>query len=353
MSEQTLKDVIDTYQGKNPALRDSQEFQAVRDQMAEDFLAFSYVDPGQLAENDPELSDSAEDFGLLSGDAPFAGVVTASDDVFSFEHAFPEAGGELATVLAPRVPSFASRVPEHTSLFVSTAGLASLAPGDNEPASPDPTGEDGGDGEIEFEAGEGDIDFEEEDFVLGFADLGWLFAGAPFRLGEMRELSELFTGEMAVASWDASGDSEAGSVLLAEVDDPERARTLAIDLASGEADVDSRSVMDIGGNEVTVVGDGAVAVVEGVLIAGSMEGVRLVIEGPEQPLSESPAFLRASQRLGTPLGSFVFLNVAGIFSAGLVDPDDPAALALESIIFNGVNDAGLTRFAAIVLATEE
>jgi hypothetical protein len=91
-----------------------------------------------------------------------------------------------------------------------------------------------------------------------------------------------------------------------------------------------------------------------VLIAGPVEGVRAVLEGPGRTLAENPAFARARERLGAPLGSFVFVNVAafaGDLFSGAQD-EGPMPEALESVIFNAVIADGLARFSAILLASE-
>ena len=239
-NEQTVRDVVDTYRGEHTSLKDSEAFQSVRDQVVQDFLAFTFVDPSQVAAGDEEFSARLAEAGLFSLEgAAFGGALTADSDVFSLEQAFPSPEPEFAALLQPRSPKFASRVPENTSLFVSTHGLGPLVT-KARAASDEQT-----------DAG--------AEAAAGLADVGWLFAGAPFELGEMEDLAELITGEMAVASWPPSDTSAGGSVLLGEVDDPEAARALATNLAAGDLDYDTRTTETIGGFEVTVVGEGAVA----------------------------------------------------------------------------------------------
>lgn len=336
LNERTLKDVVDIYRGDAPALAQEERFQRVRDGLVRDFLAFVYVDLASMRGADAEFRELLLEGGIIdSGEEAFGGVVTASNDLLGFEHAFRAGEGALTDVLAAREPGFATRVPDRTALFVSTTNLAAVIE------------------KARTEGGESEDIGGAAGFLLDGIDSAWLFAGAPFALSGMGELTDLFTGEVAVASWPEAADGPAGSVLMAEVADPSRAWEVAGRLA-GVEDAERRATETIAGTPVTMVRNGVVTVLDGVLIAGSPDGVRAVLEGPGRTLAENPAFARARERLGAPLGSFVFVNVAA-FAGGLFSgAQDEGAMpeALESVIFNAVIADGLARFSAILLASE-
>ncbi len=331
MDERSLRDVIDVTQGRKGSLADNEVFRDVRDSITRNFIAFTYYDPARLLDGSTEFKDALKDAGFdVDGATPYAGAITAEKNAFAFQQAIP-GSADAPPALQPRESKLVRLVPAKTVLFASTSGVASMW--------------------TNVPAGNSLSDFLPP-FGLPFGeDIAEPFEGddAPtIDRADVDALMALFTGETAVAVWDA-GDLEPQGALLAEVSDGSRAKDLAIKLLGSGA---SAPVSEHLVNGVTIYGvsGSAVAVVDGVLVAGTATGVDEIVSGPRERLNSALAYTDAVARLPTPLGSFLFLNFAPLFDDESLDL--PIADALQSLIINVVQSEGFGRASGALTVKE-
>ena len=330
MDERSLRDVIDVTQGRKGSLADSVTFRDVRDSITRNFIAFSYYDPSRMLDGSPEFKDALKDAGFdIEGATPYAGAITAEKNAFAFQQAIP-GNGEPPAALLPRESKLATRVPADTVLFVSTSGIAGMwdkAPDGN----------------------------SLEDFLpplgLPFGDIADPLDDADvpeIDRADVDALMALLTGEAAVALWDASGLEPEGA-MLAEVTDETLALELMLSLLTRDAS-EPPVEREVNGTVVFEISGMAIAVFEGILLAGTSDGVETILEGPRERLASSVAYTDAVARLPTPLGSFLFLNFGPVFEDETMDL--PVKDALQSLIMNIVQSEGFGRASGVLTVKE-
>ena len=288
--EATVRDVIEARFGETRPLADSGDFRRLRNALEGDALAFVYLRPLAL------LADAMEQPGEGDGDAPDAAtgllsalgldgllaepiglVVRADGGAFRVEAALLGDPKPIASILRPRESRFAAMVPAETAVFVSAYDLAGL---------------------VEDLFGGGGIQQRLRGAVLDSA------AEQGSELGELARLEDvlaLLTGETALAIWFADGGATGEFVLLAEVDDEERARE-ALAALLGEA---------------LATGDAALSVADGVAAFGTSAAAIEAVRGGGPALADTKRYAGAVARLDAPLATFAYVDVPGLFASGM------------------------------------
>jgi hypothetical protein len=137
--------------------------------------------------------------------------------------------------------------------------------------------------------------------------------------GQAAEVARLLTGEVAMAVW--LPDGEPTGVVMAEIDD----ETAVRDALERFHDADSYmsvSTEDYKGVELTIVRDAyeepaAFGIRDGVLYAGTLDGVKTVLDGVDSSLADSPRFTRSRDELGVSLASFGYVDWYALFASGV------------------------------------
>jgi hypothetical protein len=199
-----------------------------------------------------------------------------------------------------------------------------------------------------------------EDGEFGSLDELLRELGRPLGLRSAEELITLLKGEAAVALWPADESfDEPDGVLLAEVSDEKVARDVMERLFAAASRGRPRTEK---AGDVTITTmttregeEAAFAVLDGYLVAGTPGGVRTYLDGGSKDLTATRAYADTRKTLGTPLGSFVYLDLRRLFestSAGLFLPSSDALDVLEGAMLNFVTDRGLARASGVVAVKE-
>ena len=288
--EATVRDVVEARVDETRPLADSDDFRRLRNALEGDALAFVYLRPlalladamGQPGEGDADAPDAAT--GLLSAlgldgllAEPIGLVVRADGGAFRVEAALLGDPKPIASILRPRESRFAAMVPAETAVFVSAYDLAGL---------------------VEDLFGGGGIQQRLRGAVLDSAADEGSELGA---LARLEDVLALLTGETALAIWFADGGATGEFVLLAEVDDEERARE-ALGALLGEA---------------LATGDAALSVADGVAAFGTSAAAIEAARGGGPALAGTKRYAGAVARLDAPLATFAYVDVPGLFASGM------------------------------------
>jgi hypothetical protein len=157
----------------------------------------------------------------------------------------------------------------------------------------------------------------------------------------------LLNGETAVAFWQPAGGDEDG-LLMADVSDEAKAKAVLSNLVAKGNPTTSEA---INAQEIVIVhrdsgGNAAYAVNHGVMLVGSEAAVRLVLSGKGDHLAGTAAYADTVKGLGTPLGTYLFVNIQEALNSSLGESAtgvSTATSALEGAILNFVNENGLAR----------
>jgi hypothetical protein len=335
--EATLKAVIDTAQGREPALSSDAGFNRLRDDLTRDFIGFVYINPAKFVS-----SKLRDDHGLESvlkywgaGDLlkkPMGGVVTAAKQGYRFQFAGDATGGSTAPGTQPRTPKLLRYLPADTVALYSTAGLAQ---GFTE----------------EYRKQLEDALLRDQDVVDRDIDDLLEDAGRQIGIRSLQDLIDQFTGEVVVGGWGL--DDEPQGALVAEVKNEAAMRKLVADIIAKDRIRTRKETVE--GVEVTLAGnDGAYAFIDGLFVAGTPEGVRTVVKKPSRSVADTSAYQHTVEGLGTPLGSFVYVALRPLVDSfgDFFLPDSREFRALEGVMFNGVVDGGLFRWSGILSVRE-
>lgn len=303
IDEATLFEIIDINNGDAPSLATTDGFQALRDELSRNFLGFVYLDSESMIANafdDPVFETAMREAGVEIAFEPMAAVIGASGDGFTFQGASISQAGVVSPLLEPRVPTFASMVPDDTAVFVSANGVGAMV-------------------RDAVDAARDDIDAAVQEG--GYESLDEMFreAGDAVGLESIDELFDLFAGESALAVWFPTDDTDAPEgLVLTAVDDPARARDIMDAITPPDA---VRTTEMVGNVEVTIVsGDGtdefAHAIDGSTLMIGTVDGVIRVLEHSGAVLADNPTYTGAVGDLPTALGSFGFLDLSHAASVG-------------------------------------
>lgn len=341
-SEDSLFEVMDVHDGRQPALDTSDDFRNLRDELTKNFLAFAYLNAEEFATGiltDDVVREALKQAGTDSlAFKPVALVIAARGDTFQFHTAAVGDAGSISPMLQPRESRFVKLVPADSSVFVSTFGLAQTW---NESVD---------------KAREQIDDALAEEGTYGSLDEALESLGSEAGLSSLQELIDLFSGETAVAAWFPGGDTDSAEVVgLAEVEDEAAAR-----------DVMERVFLSEAGDEVTrstvngielVVGvdeDGeaaAYAITDGYVVFGTVEGVRAIIDPQITLLSGLKGYRDTVDQLDTALGTYAYLDLAtlvGLDEGGVPPQLDEATRALGTLIINLVEERNVVRLTGAV-----
>jgi len=346
--EDSLEDVIDVHNGEKESLASRDDFQQLRDELTGNFLGFVYLSTenllGDFYLNDPEIREAIEASG--NGDLvfqPAAWVIGAKEDGFEFQAASVGESGTVASMLAPRESRLIGMVPAEASIFVSTTDIAQTYK-----AIVDAARE-----EIDAAiAAQGEYSSLDEALRDCGSELG---------LASCAEVVALFDGETAFAAWFPDGTEEgAEGLLLAEVDEAEAKPILEKIVASdGFSDVRKEQA---GGHDIVIFNDeessgeeGAYAFLDGVLLLGTVEAVRLVLANGEPPLSDLNRYKEAVEQMPSALGTYAYLDMSKILrlaEGGIPADLDEAEEALSGLIINAVDENDVVRLNGILTIEE-
>jgi len=90
---------------------------------------------------------------------------------------------------------------------------------------------------------------------------------------------------------------------------------------------------------------------DGVLYAGTLDGVKTVLDGVDSSLAESPRFKKSRDELGVSLASFGYVDLQALFASGEMDaiPElSRATETLQTVLITMVQERGVARLAGIV-----
>ena len=297
VDETTVRAIVDASLGETRSLADSDDFRRLRNALDGEALAFVYVHPGSLM--DEALDTPPEEAGpdILSliglGDlfsAPMGVVVRSGESAFRVEAVMLGDPGPIVRLLRPRESRFARLVPAETAIFVSTYDIAGVV---------DDFFGSSGFGQLLRDA------VDESDGEVG-------------EIARIEEVLSLLDGEVALAIWTSDDGELTETVLLAEVDDEDRARELLEEFV---------------GDSLTE-GETVLSVEDGIVIIGSRAATEAVrAQGPIGPtLAGSERYAATVAELDAPLATFAYIDIWRLIASGEDDFDDldlEAALSIS------------------------
>lgn len=336
-TQDEMERVIDVAQGREPSLKDNDEFDALHDELTKHFIGFVYIDAellvGGLLQSGLGVFLEDEDELWQWGSSKSAMVISAKDGGFVFQSAGKTTESPLSPMLKARDESrFSKLVPADTAMFFSLRDLA---------AGWDTVRETWGAQLDEIIAAEGEYQSLDDALDGGAEELG---------IESIEEVIHLLNGETALAAWFPTPDEDDGLfAVMAEVSDQQRMREIIADLD----DLEVTGTERIGGAEVSlgVDEDGeefAYTVTDGYLLVGNPEAVRRILDASGESLAESGRFRDAKSTLDTRLGAFAYFDFPALFRVfggdEFVSEDELDINALSALLFTMVEDGGFTRF---------
>lgn len=344
LDRESFLEVVDVERGRAPNLTERARFRDLRDAVPERFLAFVYVDPGELGGDALYLDNDrfrrfVEDSGLQESlFEPVAAAISAEGDAFRVDAVSLTVDDASSPLVQPRQSRFAGLAPADTAVFVSTGSIA---------AAWRQLREDFGDTIDEAIA---------EDGEFASLDDALRELGGEIGVDSAEEIILQFGGEFAVTLWFPDGDTESvEAVVFAEVVSELDARAIVERiLAAQDIDVDTRpdGVRVLEGS-----GDPPVAYViqEGYVVMGTLAGVEGVLNDDKASLADSQVYQDAVDELGLSLGTVVFVDLATILDlSGDALPPEARDLrdGLEGLLINIVQDGRVGRSAGVLTVAE-
>ena len=285
VDETTVRAIVDASLGETRSLAASDDFRRLRNALDGEALAFVYVHPGSLM--DEALDTPPEEAGpdILSllglGDlfsAPMGVVVRSGESAFRVEAVMLGDPGPIVRLLRPRESRFARLVPAETAIFVSTYDIAGVV----------------------------------DDF-FGSSGFGQLLrdavvdgGGEEGEIARIEDLLSLLDGEVAFAIWTSDDGESTEIVLLAEVDDEDRARELLEEFV---------------GDSLTE-GETVLSVEDGIAIIGSRAAIEFVRSPSGPTLAGSERYAATVAELDAPLATFAYIDIWRLIASGEDDFDD-------------------------------
>ncbi len=289
VDETTVRAIVDASLGETRSLAASDDFRRLRNALDGEALAFVYVHPGSLM--DEALDTPPEEAGpdVLSiiglGDlfsAPVGVVVRSGESAFRVEAVMLGDPGPIVRLLRPRESRFARLVPAETAIFVSTYDVAGVV----------------------------------DDF-FGSSGFGQLLrdavvdgGGEEGEIARIEDLLSLLDGEVAFAIWTSDDGESAEMVLLAEVDDEDRARELLEEFVG----------------DSLAEGEAILSVEDGVAIIGSRAATETVRAANGPTLAGSERYAATVAELDAPLATFAYIDIWRLIASG---EDDFEGLDLD------------------------
>ncbi|HZU75864.1 MAG TPA: DUF3352 domain-containing protein [Dehalococcoidia bacterium] len=335
--QQSLFNVMDLKAGKGSALDTVADFKALRDELATNFLVFTYVSTQDLVKG---LLGSDALAQTLTGNADFARPVAlelgAKSGSFELQSATVKGDGKVAPMMQPHTSRFAGLLPAETSAFFSTNGIAQtwdqITPMLHRQLD----------------------DAISQTGQYGSLDDALQAAGQQIGLSSLTELINLFSGETAVAVTFPSGSDQPSFLVMAEVSDEQHASDVLAQVAASSGAAGSttqagkttiRTFSDDSGNQL------GYAVTDGYVAFGSLPLLTETINQPDATLAQQPGYQNTVLAVPGGLGSYLYLDLAGLLQrfAGDSLPGDLSGLqAIQGLILNAVDLNGISRFSGVV-----
>ena len=285
VDETTVRAIVDASLGETRSLADSDDFRRLRNALDGEALAFVYVHPGSLMAEalDTPPEEAGPDILSLIGlgdlfSAPMGVVVRSGESAFRVEAVMLGDPGPIVRLLRPRESRFARLVPAETAIFVSTYDIAGVV----------------------------------DDF-FGSSGFGQLLrdavvdgGGEEGEIARIEDLLSLLDGEVAFAIWTSDDGESAEMVLLAEVDDEDRARELLEEFV---------------GDSLTE-GETVLSVEDGIAIIGSRAAIEFVRSPSGPTLAGSERYAATVAELDAPLATFAYIDIWRLIASGEDDFDD-------------------------------
>ena len=285
VDETTVRAIVDASLGETRSLADSDDFRRLRNALDGEALAFVYVHPGSLmaeALDTPPEEDGPDILSLLGlGDlfsAPMGVVVRSGESAFRVEAVMLGDPGPIVRLLRPRESRFARLVPAEAAIFVSTYDIAGVVD--------------------DFFGSSGFGQLLRDAVVDGGAEEG--------EIARIEDLLSLLDGEVAFAIWTSDDGESAEMVLLAEVDDEDRARELLEEFV---------------GDSLTE-GETVLSVEDGIAIIGSRAAIEFVRSPSGPTLAGSERYAATVAELDAPLATFAYIDIWRLIASGEDDFDD-------------------------------
>ena len=339
--EASLESVIDVHNDDMGSLSGVDDFQKLRDELTGNFLGFVYVSAenlvGDFLLDDPVIRaalDDADADGLVF--EPAAWVIGAKKDGFEFQAASVGESGVVSPMLAPRESALIKYIPAETPVFFSTQDIAETWEKVMARARPKID---------EAIRNEGEYDSLDE----AMRD-----AGRQLGIRSLEDVIKLFDGETVFALWFPDGDDEnPEGVVLAAVDQAKAEPIMKSIVENGTARPRTEK---IAGKDVTVFEgedgeEGAYTFLDGNLLIGTLEGVRIVLENDEPTLDQLGKYRATVEQMPTKLGTYAYIDLADVLrlaSGGIPADLDEAERALSGLIINGVDERGVIRLSGIL-----
>lgn len=347
-NEDILFDIIDTADGRLENLTSVQDFKTLRDELSKNFLAFYYLDTGDLMadflEADGGIMQSAlEEAGIADiALKPSAFAVGAKTNSFEVQSASLGEPGAIGPATTPAESKFAKLVPGESAIFFSTHGLAQMYE------------------QIRNDAGDEIDDAIAENSEYRDLDDALQAAGEEAGLESLDEILVRLTGESAFAAWFPHDTTdEAEGVFIADVKDEGETRDiLARIIAEGATGTPAKSTVN--GVEVTTALDEdgeplAFAIKDGYVVIGTPDGVAAVLQPNGPRLAEMKNYKDTVEAMPTKLGTYGYFDLSLLLrlpEAGIVPDLDEVERALQGVIINYVNERDVVRTSGVVTIAE-
>ncbi len=339
VDEESLFDVMDVDAGKKKSLVSVEGFGKLRRELTNNFIAFLYVSPedvaGKALLDDAELQDALKAAG--ADDLvfePLALVFGAKTKGFEFQAASLGKSGSISPLLKARESKLAALMPAEAAIFVSMANISQTwkeAITNARPQIDDAIRRDG--------------QYRNLDEALKDA-------GRQLGLRSVEELINLFSGETAVGIWFPTKDEDKPEVvLIAEVSDVKKAEDVLGKVVASAGGAQPRT-SDVGGVKVTTVRgddgeDVSYAFKGSNLYIGTPAGLKAGLEMKEGAIADDTAYKDTRAQIETKFGAFAYIDLRTVLrlaSAGVPAQLDEAERALKGLILNIVEQDGLVRF---------
>jgi hypothetical protein len=306
-----LHPLIDTADGRTPAITSVPEFTAVQDALPTDYLAFLFANSIDTSDaNFGPLAMLANQFSTKS----FTGLTIAADEPgFRMETVSMAAEGETLPAGADNYESeLLTKAPADSLLFVSAADLGATGVLDVLGATVIGMAMDMGD-----PSAAPDANTSTEDYIAKQYKAAESLIGINLQTDLFQQLSGEYGGWLT-ASPDAQ---EVSGVFASGVEDPETVsnalQQLSFLIQGASGSESPLTTREIGGGQVYVIdlGDGAgstleFGVVNDYLVVGKGDAVERLVEGPADSLAENTQFQAVMDTLPVEHNRITYIDLA-------------------------------------------
>jgi hypothetical protein len=345
--EESLFDVMDVASGKKKPLTEVEGFRKLRDELTNNFLFFAYVSPenfiGKAFLDDEQFQEILESAGAADiVFQPVALAFGAKAKGFEFHAASLGEAGSISPFVKARDSKLAAVMPGEAAVFFSIASISQTWKDTITKARPQIDDAIASEGEFR----------NLEDALQD--------AGRQVGLRSIEEIIELFSGETVLGIWFPTKDeNQPEVVLIAEVADVKKAEDVLAKVVAATPN-SKPGTTDISGTKVTTVkgddGDSvSYAFRDGNLLLGTPAGVKAAIERKNGSIADAQGYKDARAQIETKFGTFAYFDLALLLrlaAGGIPAQLDKAEKALESGIFNLVEQSGIVRFTGFILVDD-